>query len=89
MKDHRSLQKSLKILNEKRQTDKSTEHFKVIIHTKAEFDAIEEEMNTMIEQGFFPYNDIPLLQLLTDERYNQIPPPGTHRPDRDGPSVFD
>jgi hypothetical protein len=45
-----------------------------------ELHAIDEEIDLIIEQAFFPYYDVPLLELLTNERYHQSPPPGTGSP---------
>lgn len=56
---------------------------KYILKTKLEIESIEHEIDQIIRLAFFPYHDVPILDLLTDERYNQGPIPGTIPPEGD------
>jgi hypothetical protein len=83
LKDQRQLKRELKELCKeyRKQRSKKAELCNLIFLTMREVHAIEEEIDLLLEQAFFPYNDVPLLTLLTDERYNQSKPPGTCSPD--------
>lgn len=82
LKDQRILKKELKELCQeyKKQRTNKAQLSNLIFLTMREVHAIEEEIDLLLEQAFFPYHDVPLLTLLTDERYNQSPPPGTGSP---------
>jgi len=84
LKDQRQLKRELKQLcQDYRRTSKSKAKAnlsRLIFLTIRELHAIDEEIDLIIEQAFFPYYDVPLLELLTNERYHQSPPPGTGSP---------
>jgi hypothetical protein len=56
---------------------------KQILNTELEIESIEQEIDQLTRLAFFPYHDVPILELLTNERYHQGPAPGTHLPPGD------
>lgn len=54
-----------------------------ILKTQLEIESIEQEIDQITRLAFFPYHDVPILELLTNERYHQGPIPGTIPPERD------
>ncbi len=54
---------------------------KAMYHLMQEMNAVDEEIELICQRAFFPYHDIPLFDLLTNERYHQGSPPGTCPPD--------
>lgn len=56
---------------------------KQILNTELEIESIEQEIDQITRLAFFPYHDVPILELLTNERYHQGPIPGTIPPEGD------
>ncbi|PRY90623.1 hypothetical protein [Mongoliibacter ruber] len=52
-----------------------------IMEILLELREIENEIEDLIVLAFFPDHNVPILKLLTDERYNQSPTPGFRSPD--------
>jgi hypothetical protein len=76
--DERKLQKEINELKEKIEGKFSIPFSKLaLLHSlQKQHQTIQEEILLICEQAFFPYNDVPLYNLLTHGRYNQSPPPG-------------
>lgn len=56
---------------------------KQVLKTELEIESIEQEIDQLTRLAFFPYHDVPILELLTNERYHQGPIPGTIPPEGD------
>lgn len=54
-----------------------------IMKTILQIEDIEQEIDQIIRLAFFPYHDVPILKLLTNERYHQGPSPGAYLPPGD------
>lgn len=53
-----------------------------IMNTLLELQQIDRDINDLTRLAFFPYHDVPIIDLLTDGRYTQSPVPGTIIPKR-------
>jgi hypothetical protein len=83
MTDQRKLKKEYKALVKSFESKVTVneQQAKHLYHLLKEIQLVEEEIELICNRAFFPYHDVPILELLTNERYHQGTPPGTCPPD--------
>lgn len=70
MKDHRTLKENIQLLSKELKASKVNKDClrNLILMTFRELYAIEDEMDLLIEQGFYPNHNVPILELLIDPK---------------------